>query len=96
MAINYEGFKFPKDKKQTKSEDKKVYAKVVKEQEECLLKDDKCFGKMELHHVLYKSQGGKATDKNMAKLCLYHHQIVHGNKKKYQEILLKKLKGISK
>jgi len=92
MGIDYSLFKFAKDKKETKAEAKKVYQQVAKEQEVCLLADNKCNGKMELHHVLYKSQGGKAKD-NIAKLCLYHHQLVHSNKKMYQEILIKKLGG---
>ena len=41
-----------------------------------------------VHHILYRSQGGPHTPENLILLCLHCHELVHGNKRKYQPILL--------
>jgi len=44
-----------------------------------------------VHHVLYRSQGGKHTMDNLILLCEPHHRLVHSDKGVYQPILLELL-----
>jgi 5-methylcytosine-specific restriction endonuclease McrA len=47
---------------------------------------------LQVHHITYRSQGGKDTLDNLILLCLYCHQKVHSNKKLYQPMLLEKVR----
>jgi hypothetical protein len=31
-----------------------------------------------LHHIVYRSQGGKWRSENVCSLCVKHHQLLHG------------------
>lgn len=31
-----------------------------------------------LHHILYRSRGGKWRSENVCSLCVHHHQLLHG------------------
>lgn len=55
----------------------------------CQLHDEKCQGRIEAHHILYRSQRKDLIDEptNLILLCTYHHKLVHSNKKKWQPIL---------
>ena len=54
-----------------------------------------CKGKIELHHVRYRSERKDLINEpnNCVCLCTFHHQLVHSNKKKYQPLLLKMLEN---
>lgn len=71
-----------------------TYYKVLTRDVKCRLYNDNCKGKLELHHIIYKSQDKtKINDvSNCIMLCLAHHQLVHSNKKKYMPILKEMLK----
>lgn len=42
----------------------------------------------QLHHIRYGACGRKTYMGNVIPLCLYCHNLVHTNKKKYQPILI--------
>lgn len=42
----------------------------------------------QVHHILYRSQGGDHTEENLIVLCQEHHDLMHSNKKYWQPILL--------
>ena len=44
-----------------------------------LIPDLSCWGKLDPHHILRKSQGGQDTPDNLVTLCRAHHDWVHGN-----------------
>lgn len=37
----------------------------------------RCFGRLDPHHVLRRSQGGQDTPDNLVTLCRAHHDQVH-------------------
>lgn len=41
-----------------------------------------------LHHVVYRSGGGRHVPENLISLCYEHHATAHSSKNNYQEILL--------
>lgn len=43
---------------------------------------------LQIHHILYRSQGGPDHHSNLILLCQDHHQQVHGNKRHWQPVLL--------
>lgn len=46
-----------------------------------------CLGRMEVHHVLLRSQGGKNDGSTpLMTLCAGHHEFVHLNKLKAMEL----------
>lgn len=51
--------------------------------------DGKCEGRLELHHIVYRSEDKSLINepRNCIMLCTYHHKLVHRNKHKYQELL---------
>lgn len=68
--------------------DKEVYQKIVDEQPYCQL----C-GKtnnLHIHHIYYRSELGMTVEKNLIRLCVNCHLLVHSNKKKYQPKLLER------
>lgn len=44
-----------------------------------------------LHHVIYRSTGGKHLPENLISLCGEHHALVHSDKPFYQPLLLELL-----
>jgi hypothetical protein len=44
-----------------------------------------------LHHVIYRSNGGKHLLENLIALCGEHHALVHSDKPFYQPLLLELL-----
>lgn len=43
---------------------------------------------LEVHHIRYRSQGGRDEERNLITLCLRDHQLVHSDKKVWQPVLL--------
>lgn len=43
---------------------------------------------LHLHHVVYRSQGGKHEESNLILLCNEHHALVHSNKKRWFPVLM--------
>lgn len=75
---------------------KETYNKVLKRDNyKCRLLDCTCYGKLELHHIRYRSEAKDLINEptNCICLCTFHHKLVHSNKKKYQPILLKMLEN---
>jgi hypothetical protein len=50
----------------------------------------KCWGRLDPHHVLRRSQGGPDTPENLVTLCRAHHDWVHTNPKHARELGLLK------
>ena len=73
-----------------------TYNKVMqRDKGKCVMLNYECKGKIELHHVRYRSERKDLINEpnNCVCLCTFHHQLVHSNKKKYQPILLKMLEN---
>lgn len=43
---------------------------------------------LQVHHILYRSQGGPDEPSNLVTLCLDHHAEAHSSKRTWQPILL--------
>lgn len=67
--------------------DKEIYQKIADEQKWCQLCGSTNW--LEIHHIIYRSQGGNNDERNLIRLCKKCHMLVHSNKKKWQEFLLK-------
>ena len=73
-----------------------TYNKVMqRDNYKCVMLNYECKGKIELHHVRYRSERKDLINEpnNCVCLCTFHHKLVHSNKKKYQPILLKMLEN---
>lgn len=72
-----------------------TYHLVLDRDIECRLKDENCNGRLELHHIVYRSEDVNLINEpsNCIMLCSYHHKLVHSNKHKYQPILKKIIGG---
>lgn len=68
--------------------DKEIYQKIVEKEYYCQLCGSPY--NLHIHHIYYRSQGGLTVEKNLIRLCINCHQLVHSNKKKYQPMLLEK------
>jgi 5-methylcytosine-specific restriction endonuclease McrA len=60
----------------------------------CLSKPD--YWPHELHHIIYRSQGGEHTRENLITLCKKCHNMVHSNKRKWQEACLRTVALLNK
>ena len=57
----------------------KVYIKAHKFDEGDFISCQVCGAEaVDIHHVIYKSQGGKDVPDNLIALCKYHHDKEHG------------------
>lgn len=75
---------------------KEIYQQVYERDKGiCVMLNYECKGKIELHHVQYRSERKDLINEpnNCVCLCTFHHQLVHSNKKKYQPLLLKMLEN---
>lgn len=75
---------------------KEIYQQVYeRDKGKCVMLNYECKGKIELHHVRYRSERKDLINEpnNCVCLCTFHHQLVHSNKKKYQPLLLKMLEN---
>ena len=66
---------------------KETYNKVYdRDKGKCRLKDFSCNGKLELHHIRYRSEAKDLINEptNCIMLCVKHHKEVHSNKKYWQ------------
>lgn len=73
-----------------------TYNKVMKRDNyKCRLLDCTCYGKLELHHIVYRSENKKLINEptNCIMLCLKHHKEVHSNKHYWQPILKEMIKN---
>lgn len=63
----------------------------------CRLLSCKCEGKIELHHIKYRSEAKDLINEpsNCICLCTYHHTLVHSNKHYWQPILKEMIKSDS-
>lgn len=43
---------------------------------------------MHLHHINYRSEGVDHQPHNLITLCPHHHNVVHGDKRRWKPILL--------
>lgn len=69
---------------------KEIYEKVLERDMGCQLVDKTCNGKLELHHIMYRSERKDLINDvdNCIMLCVKHHKEVHSNKKYWQPRLL--------
>ena len=63
-----------------------TYQKIVDEQPYCQLCGSTQW--LEIHHIVYRSELGSNDERNLIRLCKYHHQLVHSNKRKWQPYLI--------
>lgn len=47
----------------------------------------KAQGRLEIHHIQYRSQGGTDILDNLITLCAEHHLLMHSNKRRWQRAL---------
>lgn len=74
---------------------KETYQKVYERDKGiCQLKDKNCQFRIELHHIIYRSEDKSKIDEpnNCILLCNYHHRLVHSNKHYWQPLLLNKVR----
>lgn len=67
-----------------------TYNKVMqRDKYKCRLLDCTCYGKLELHHIRYRSEAKDLINEptNCIMLCAKHHKEVHSNKHYWQPIL---------
>ena len=67
-----------------------TYNKVMqRDKGKCRLLDCTCYGKLELHHIRYRSEAKNLINEptNCIMLCTTHHKLVHSNKHYWQPIL---------
>lgn len=67
-----------------------TYNKVMqRDNYKCRLLDCTCYGKLELHHIRYRSEAKDLINEptNCICLCTAHHKLVHSNKHYWQPIL---------
>lgn len=43
---------------------------------------------LQVHHIMYRSQGGSDEPNNLILLCQQHHDEAHSNKRRWQKVLL--------
>lgn len=43
-------------------------------------------GRVEMHHIVYRSQGGRGGFRNLIPLCEYHHELAHKSRAFSDEI----------
>ena len=75
-----------------------TYNKVMqRDNYKCKLLDSTCYGKLELHHIQYRSEAKDLINEpsNCICLCTYHHKLVHSNKHYWQPILKEMMKSDS-
>lgn len=65
---------------------KEIYQKIIDEQPYCQLCGSTNW--LEIHHIVYRSENGSNDEKNLIRLCKYHHMEVHSNKTKWQPFLI--------
>lgn len=63
---------------------------IAADGENCLLCGD--YHNLQLHRIIYASQGGLYESNNCVLLCVYHHAAVHSNKPKWMPWLLEHVK----
>lgn len=74
---------------------KEIYDEVFKRDKgRCRLMNCDCKGRLELHHIVYRSENKNLINEpsNCIMLCNNHHRIVHSNKHYWQPILKEMLK----
>lgn len=87
MAIDYSGFAIPKararvldriEKKRDLALRERVCRQAVRlrDKGKCVVPGCRDASK-HLHHVTYRSRGGKWRSENVCSLCVKHHQMVH-------------------
>lgn len=70
-----------------------TYKKVFDRDKGCRLFDKTCEGRLELHHIRYRSERQDLINDidNCIILCIKHHKLVHSNKRLYQPQLLEQV-----
>jgi hypothetical protein len=70
-------------KKRVKAVPKDIYQQVLARDGGCvartLVPEVKCAGRIDPHHALMKSQGGKDTLDDLIAVCRAHHDHIHAN-----------------
>jgi len=69
---------------------KEIYNKVYERDKGCCrLANITCNGRLELHHIVYRSENKNLINElsNCIMLCNRHHRLVHSNKHLWQPIL---------
>jgi len=82
----------PKKRKKKKEKfSKELYLEVIERDKCCIMCGS--YNWLQVHHVKYRSQGGKHELDNLVLLCKEHHDLVHSNKRKFVPILEEYIKN---
>jgi hypothetical protein len=77
-------------KKTVKAVPKDIYQQVLARDGGCvarsLVEQVRCAGRIDPHHALMKSQGGKDTLEDLIAVCRAHHDWIHANPAKSYEL----------
>ncbi len=47
-----------------------------------------CRTSLQVHHIVYRSEGGPDIETNLITLCDIHHRLMHSDKRRWQPVLL--------
>lgn len=76
---------------------KSIYEQVLARDLGCVARDTvrdiRCFGRIDPHHILPRSRGGKDTLDDLASLCRAHHEWVHAHPAQSYELGLLRRSG---
>lgn len=80
-----------KKRKKERGDPKKTREAVISTDGECCIICGDCHN-VQLHRIIYASQGGLYVPENAVLLCVYHHAAAHSNKPKWEPYLLDHVK----
>ena len=64
----------------------KIYQKVAeRDNHECRICGN---NQIQIHHIIFRSHGGKNTKENLITLCKHHHDKAHKNEREWRTRLL--------
>jgi hypothetical protein len=77
-------------KRRSRGVDPKLYEQVLLRDGGCvargLVPEVACFGRIDPHHRLMRSQGGPDTAENLISVCRSHHDWIHGHPAKSYDL----------
>ena len=72
------------------AQDKREYRAVRKRDNGCCIL---CGHNVtEIHHIVFRSHGGRNIRQNMVCLCKRHHELTHSDERVWREILLNRMR----
>ena len=70
----------------------KIYQQVAeRDNHECRICGN---NQIQIHHIIFRSHGGKNSKENLITLCKHHHDVVHSNEREWRTRLLELQRSI--